>query len=410
MRRIVPLIVLIMLCFVSNAQPGGAEDSLLDAVELFTEGAYGPARDSLNAAVAADSTLDVAFYYLGMLDYSEKNLKGALANFSRARQLDTANLWYEEALASVYSALGDNGTSTQLYLDLLEKDPKKYRSHFTLSMLADQTLARGEDSLALSYYDQALLYDPDYVPAKLGRAEALMQAGRHKDSFQAIEEVFSDSRISEDAKIQYLTNLFRSFNPNQWTYWKEDIIGMIHAVQDAHIESVKPLRLEVEVRYLYSDYSAVQECFRRMLVLPGLQTKDRVEILGNMGDIYHEQGKDDECFKCYEQALGIDPDYAPVLNNYAYFLALKSKKLHKALRMSASTVKAEPDNPTYLDTYGWLLHLLGRSAEAKPYFKHALIYGGIQSDEVLAHYSSVLEALGETDLAEYYRSQIKNRK
>ena len=117
-----------------------------------------------------------------------------------------------------------------------------------------------------------------------------------------------------------------------------------------------------------------------------------------------------EDLNALEQALRLNPDYAPVLNNYAYFLALKARKLHKALRMSAKTVKLEPDNPTYLDTYGWVLYLLGKAEEAKPVFKHALVYGGNQSDEVLAHYASVLESLGEKDRAEYYRAQIRNRK
>lgn len=410
MRRTFLSILLFLACVLSWAQENPSDDTLLDAVGLFSEGDYSAARDSLNLVVAADSTQDAAYYYLGLLDYSEKNLQGALDNFSRAYRSDTSNLWYQEALASVYSALGDNGASNQLYLELLEKDPKKYRSHFTLTILADQTLAKGDDSLALAYYDQALLYDPSYIPAKLGRAEALMQAGRVADSFAATKEVLSDGRINEEAKIQYLTSLFRTFNANQWTAWKEEIIGLVRSVQQAHPQSEKPLRMELEIMYLYTDYSGIMECFRRLYLMPGLKTEDRVEILGNMGDICHQQGNEQACFDYYEQALRLNPDYAPVLNNYAYFLALKARKLHKALRMSAKTVKLEPDNPTYLDTYGWVLYLLGKAKEAKPVFKHALVYGGNQSDEVLAHYASVLESLGEKDRAEYYRAQIRNRK
>lgn len=410
MRRTILFIIFFLQAAVSYSQQAYPEDMLLNAVEKFTAGNYAAARDSLNAAVAADSTLDAAYYYLGMLDYSSKNFEGALEKFKKAHELDSANLWYEEALASVYSAMGNSGVSTQIYLDLLAKDPKKYRNNFTLSMLADQTLAQGNDSLALDYYDQALLYDPDYIPAKLGRAEALMQSGKFKESFAAVSEVLADSRIQEDPKIQYLTGLLRSFNPAQWTEFREDILNLVQAVRSAHPDSEKPLGMEVEIRYLYSDYSGALQCFQRMLTLPGLGKERRVEILANIGDLCHETGNEQECFGYYEKALELNPDYAPVLNNYAYFLALKPKKLHKALRMSAKTVEAEPDNPTYLDTYGWILFLLGRAEEAKPYFKHALIYGGSQSDEILAHYSRVLEVLGEKDLAEYYKLQIGRKK
>ena len=78
--------------------------------------------------------------------------------------------------------------------------------------------------------------------------------------------------------------------------------------------------------------------------------------------------------------------------------------------MSRKTVDAEPDNVTYLDTYGWILYLLGRPAEAKPYFKHAMMYGGKESATILRHYSIVLEALGEDDLAAVYRKQAEARK
>ena len=74
----------------------------------------------------------------------------------------------------------------------------------------------------------------------------------------------------------------------------------------------------------------------------------------------------------------------------------------KAEKMAKECVTLEPDNPTYLDTYGWILYLRGRAKEAQPYFKHAMLYGGKDSAVVLMHYSLVLEKLGEKELAAYY--------
>ena len=75
--------------------------------------------------------------------------------------------------------------------------------------------------------------------------------------------------------------------------------------------------------------------------------------------------------------------------------------------MSKKTVEAEPDNATYLDTYAWILHLQGRDKDAKPYFKHAMLYGGKDSAVIMDHYAEVLYALGEYDLAQVYWSQAK---
>ena len=74
------------------------------------------------------------------------------------------------------------------------------------------------------------------------------------------------------------------------------------------------------------------------------------------------------------------------------------------------TIEKEPDNATYLDTYGWILHLLGKDHEAKAVFKHAMIYGAKDSATSLEHYAEVLEALGETDLSKVYRTQAANKK
>ena len=75
--------------------------------------------------------------------------------------------------------------------------------------------------------------------------------------------------------------------------------------------------------------------------------------------------------------------------------------------MSKTTIELEPDNPTYLDTFGWILYLMGKPLEAKAQFKHAMIYGGKDNAEILSHYATVLEALGESDLASIYRDQAK---
>lgn len=128
-----------------------------------------------------------------------------------------------------------------------------------------------------------------------------------------------------------------------------------------------------------------------------------------MGDMYHQLGESSRAYKAYEQALKINPEYVPVLNNYAYFLSMEGKKLKKAYSMSKITVEAEPDNATYLDTFGWILYLQGKALEAKPFFKHAMLYGGKESPVILDHYAEVLYALGEYDLAFVYWTQAQSR-
>ena len=161
--------------------------------------------------------------------------------------------------------------------------------------------------------------------------------------------------------------------------------------------------------YYLKDYDAVIRNCRYLIAREPKNTELVKSCWAQIGDMNHLLGDSKASYKAYDQALKIDPDYALVLNNYAYYLSEEGKQLKKALAMSKKTVEAEPDNATYLDTYGWILHLLGRDKDAKPYFKHAMLYGGKDSAVQLDHYAEVLYALGEYDLAQVYWSQAKSK-
>ena len=91
-----------------------------------------------------------------------------------------------------------------------------------------------------------------------------------------------------------------------------------------------------------------------------------------MGDILHQKGKVKEAFEAYDSCLKWQDDNIGCLNNYAYYLSELGEQLSRAEEMSYKTIKAEPHNATYLDTYAWILYMQGRYAEAKIYIDQAL--------------------------------------
>ena len=127
-----------------------------------------------------------------------------------------------------------------------------------------------------------------------------------------------------------------------------------------------------------------------------------LQCYGSLGDLYHEAGNNRKAYSCYEKGLSIDDNYSPILNNYAYFLSEDGRKLNKALEMSRKAVLNEPENSTYLDTYGWLLYLTGDYEEARKYLKKAADYSGKESAVILDHYAETLFALKEYNLAFLY--------
>lgn len=85
------------------------------------------------------------------------------------------------------------------------------------------------------------------------------------------------------------------------------------------------------------------------------------------------KAKPAELYSTYDKILAIYPGHIGILNNYAYHLATHKGDLQRAERMSEQTIREEPDNAIYLDTYGWILHLKGQDELAKFYLNRALI-------------------------------------
>lgn len=91
-----------------------------------------------------------------------------------------------------------------------------------------------------------------------------------------------------------------------------------------------------------------------------------------MAESYYRTGQYAKAWKAFDRYMALQPKDWGMMNNYAYYLAEQNINLDKALELSRRTIEAEPDNDNSLDTYGWILHLLGRDAEALPYLRKAV--------------------------------------
>ena len=133
----------------------------------------------------------------------------------------------------------------------------------------------------------------------------------------------------------------------------------------------------------------------------------KAEFYNYLGDAYHFFGNDKKSDECYEKSLDLIPDNVVVLNNYSYYLSLREKDLEKAERMSKQCVELSPNQPSYQDTYGWVLYKLKRFNEAKEWLQKA-VEGGGKSPVVIEHYGDVLYQLNQKKEALEYWKKAKN--
>ena len=116
-----------------------------------------------------------------------------------------------------------------------------------------------------------------------------------------------------------------------------------------------------------------------------------------LGDAYHSQGRNPEAYAAYDTAITYYPDNYSALNNYAYYLSLEQRDLDRAEEMSYRTIKAEPANATYLDTYAWILFVKGNYAQARIYIDEAMKNDGASSTDVLEHCGDIYFMTGDAE-------------
>jgi len=137
--------------------------------------------------------------------------------------------------------------------------------------------------------------------------------------------------------------------------------------------------------------------------------------------IQYRAGEEDSAFASFEQAWQEDPSNSSAANGFAYLAALRGEKLDLALVVMDSILGgAQPYDPwgadagkgyeewssrtadqvaARLDTKAWLLHLLGRTAEAASLEQRALLLPSGPDPIMYHHLGLMLMALGREDAA-----------
>lgn len=238
-----------------------------------------------------------------------------------------------------------------------------------VAMLAAQyLLSKRMDEEAKPVLWKVLEVDPENKPARL----QLLSFAISKED---LDEVI---RLCAPA-VEYMPEALEFYY-----YW-----GIAHYQKEEHDEALEVFKKGVRQVGPESDKNMVSDFY------------------SIMGDLYHQKDMNTEAYAAYDSALVYKPDNIGALNNYAYYLSVERKQLDKAEEMSYRTVKAEPTNSTYLDTYAWILFEKGKYAEARIYIDQALQNGGDKSSVVVEHGGDIYFQSGELEKALEYWIQAE---
>lgn len=298
------------------------------------------------------------------------------------------------SLASYYEETGQ----TELYrqqLDtlLMNRKVSSATKAGVMQQLIVQNEREGKDSTAvIGLFDRILPQETDDTQLHMLYARYLLSKGMTEACKPVLEQVLDIDPTNTAARMTLLGEAVRAED-------YEEIIRLCEAGVEASPEMLE-FYFYLAIAYNSADRAddALAACRNALTHVTKDSKKEVVsDFYSIMGDIYHSKRQTEQAYAAYESALKHNPMNIPTLNNYAYYLSLERRDLDKAEEMSYKTIKAEPDNATYLDTYAWILFEKGNYAEARIYIDDAMLADGEKSSEVVEHCGDIYFMTGDVE-------------
>lgn len=130
-----------------------------------------------------------------------------------------------------------------------------------------------------------------------------------------------------------------------------------------------------------------------------------LDIINQLGMDYDGMKNHAKSDSLYELGLKLDPNNHLILNNYSYSLSERNLRLEISEKMSKRALEFEPENSSYLDTYGWILFKMGKYDDAIKYINKALELRdavGENASVLNEHLGDIYFEIGNKEKALYY--------
>ena len=328
--------------------------------------------------------------------------------FKSALEDDKQNEFALNSLYDYYRSMGDDTKARQLRDNILfspQTDIKTKLSMLQQAIRENEQEQGGDSTAVLALFDKIMLATPRN--AELSNLKAMYMRVK-KMPQDSINAAYAHTLSFEPDNLSARLTLAQ----NKWEEkkWNEVVDLCDKGIQYTPEELTYYYFMALAYIQQDKDQKAYETCKRGLNEID-LNKADEPErnmasdMYGIIGDMSYTNQNYDEAFSAYEKAITIYPDNIQVLNNYAYYLSQQNTQLDHAAEMSLRTLKEEPTNATYLDTYAWILFLQKRYDEAKAYVDLTLQNSKNPDKVLLEHAGDIYLMAGDKEKAVSYWKQ-----
>ena len=265
-------------------------------------------------------------------------------------------------------------------------------------MIVENEQADKDSTQIIALFDRIMKQEQDDPQIPMLYAQYLLSKNMESESVPVLEQVVDLDPTNKAARMMLIGAAVK----------KEDYKQIIKVCEPGIEATPDALEFYYYLAVAYNQAekpdSVISICKRALEHTTADSKKEIVsDFYSILGDMYHTQKQMKEAYAAYDSALVYNPSNIGALNNYAYYLSVERRDLDQAEEMSYKTVKAEPNNATYLDTYAWILFEKGNYAEARIYIDNAMkSEGGDKSDVIVEHCGDIYYMTGDVDGALTY--------
>ena len=332
---------------------------------------------------------------IGDMLLQHNEIAQALQYYQKALEIDPESPYYPVSMANYFEKTGQSDSARHqinaaLVNERLDIDTKlNILTRYVMQLQYSKQDIDGANAL----FETLLEQHPDDSRLKLVYGEALAIQNKFDEARFQIQLVTESEPENRDAWVQLLQLSARLQD-------FDEVIRICNKCQEIFPDDIVFYYYMGVAYYQKKDFNAAIDTYKSaLLIIPPENLSDISDFYGQIGDAYFRIRETDKAFSAYEEALKHNDKNILVLNNYAYYLSLLKKDLPKAERMSALTIKMEPNNATYLDTYAWIFFVQGNFLLAKLYIENAIARDRTGSAELVDHYGDILYLSGEKEKA-----------
>lgn len=333
--------------------------------------------------------------------------KEAVKLYRNVLKEEPTNALAKLSLLDYYRTIGDQATVDVITQELLQspKTEKETKIALLRQVISPNQQANVSDSAeVMKLFSQALSVPQTDADILMMKAAYMSLKKMPKTEINRVYEQAIDVEPDNSrARIALIQNIWDTGDYDK-------VIAICRPAQEYNPEEMVFYYFQGMAQYQKHENDAALQTFRKGVSQIKADSNPDVvsDFYALMGEILHEKGRLAESFQAYDSCLQWKPDNIAAMNNYAYYLSEANKDLPKAEQLSYKTIKAEPNNSTFLDTYAWILFQQKRYEEAKIYIDQAIRSDSTLTGVVKEHAGDIYAMTGDIDKAlEFWQQSLK---